>query len=442
MKRCVIHIGMHKTGTTSIQQSFCRMLNDPTWKYADLRHYNHSYALAKILRVDLLEADIAARWGLSRRAEALDALMANLKQDGENCLLSAEWLSVADQQQLTELRDLLLTQVSDIAVVAYVRRPKSYMESAFQERLKTDPLLFDFDGLYPNYRYYLEPFDRVFGKENVQFWKFDPAGFTDQCVVQDFCRRLDIAFPTQRIKRKNESISLAATALLYTYRKYLNALNADRRFSARENILLIKRIGQLKGGKLRFASDVIEPVLKAHQDDICWMEERLGQSLQETYDYDDEAIRSEDDLLNYPPESVMWLAEQLGDKRIGERASSLTPRELAEGLLALQIQLIDDYQKNVVNGVDADSENRVMELTELVRYAIKNTADAASLPEYQALALVTEVFEQINRKIAALPEGKLIVGGLGNFRCNQIRREQDGQHKTIKRVIFHAQQKK
>jgi hypothetical protein len=64
-----------------------------------------------------------------------------------------------------------------------------------------------------------EKFDDVLGRENVRLWKFDPPSFPNGCVVQDFCTRLGIALPRERVIRVNASISREAVQLLYTYRK-------------------------------------------------------------------------------------------------------------------------------------------------------------------------------------------------------------------------------
>ncbi|MDP2902987.1 MAG: hypothetical protein Q8N96_07730, partial [Methylovulum sp.] len=293
MKRCVIHIGMHKTGSTSIQVSFCNHLNNPEWRYAQLGHANHSYVLAKILRQDLPGGDAAIGLGPLSHNEILDKFINGLGQEGENYLLSGEWLSSAvGVSKLTELRDLLLLHVDKVTIVGYVRSPKSYMESSFQQHLKMDTLKLNFTALCPRYRHRLEPFDLAFGKENVMLWKFDPATFKNHCVVQDFCDRLSIAFPEKLIKRRNESLSREAIAFLYTYRKHINGKDGNKAFSVKENIKLVNYLAQLKGSKLRFASEVIKPVLDANQADIQWMEQRIGEPLIEPFEDSADAIRS------------------------------------------------------------------------------------------------------------------------------------------------------
>jgi len=443
MKRCVIHIGMHKTGSTSIQKSFCNQLNNSAWKYADMGHSNHSYLLAKILDNDLPGGDAAIGLGITSRDEIIERLLKDLDQEGENYLLSGEWMSSrVEVARLMALRDLLLRHVNSITVVGYVRPPKSYMESSFQERLKMATLKLDFEDLRPKYRPRLEHFDTVFGKENVMFWKFDPATFKNHCVVQDFCERLDIEFPEKKIKRRNESLSREATAFLYTYRTYAGRQDTGRIFSENDNVILVNHLAQLKGGKLRFASDMVRPVLDANRADIEWMEKRIGTSLEEPDADSEDVVRSEADLLRYKPEDLMWLAKQLGSGYVDNCHPQMSPEEVADWMQALHVKLLDDHAKAIANveaaNVKTNPGNETLGLKELVRRAKKTTPELETLSDTQAIALLSSAFKQINQKTEQINDGKLRIPGLGVFQVNPINHEKDGQKITLRRIIFRA----
>ena len=61
-------------------------------------------------------------------------------------------------------------------VVAYVKRPISFMQSAFQQRIKTNLRRLDVaSGLWPKYRDRLEKMDEIFGRENVDLHVFDSS---------------------------------------------------------------------------------------------------------------------------------------------------------------------------------------------------------------------------------------------------------------------------
>ena len=439
MKRCVIHIGMHKTGSTSIQVSFGNTLNNSEWKYAQLGHSNHSYILKQILQKNLPDAQ-----AIIGNNEFVERLIKDLNQDGENYLLSGEWMSSnIGLSRIIALRDLLLSKVKNVAIVGYVRSPKSYMESSFQERLKMNAVKLDFENLRPKYRNRLEFFDIAFGKENVMFWKFDPIAFKNKCVVQDFCSRLDIAFPENQIKRRNEGLSREAIAFLYTYRKYASEQGNNKKFSVKENVALVNHLTHLKGSKFRFATEVIKPVLAANQADIEWMEQRIGQSLQEPYEDSKEAIRSEEDLLRYDPKALMWLAEQLGLQSIENRYSQITPEDVAGWMLALHLKLVANNvemvpEANANKEIKTPSVNERMGLKALVRDAKQNAPELAAINDAQAITLLGEVFKQLNLNVKEINEGDLSVPNLGRFQVNEVRREKNGQRKAVKRLIFHS----
>ena len=118
-------------------------------------------------------------------------------------------------------------------------------------------------------------FDDVFGRANVHLWKFDPKSFVGKCVVQDFCSRLGIAFPKDRIVRVNESLSREAVALLFAYRKYGRALGSTA-MNGPENQRLVAQLRKIGGSKFRLSAEAVRPILDRNREDIEWMEKRLG----------------------------------------------------------------------------------------------------------------------------------------------------------------------
>jgi hypothetical protein len=427
MKRCIIHIGMHKTGSTSIQHSFYQHLNNPAWYYGDLIHSNHSYALATLLNAT------APGGALTTMRTDQQALLTKLRTDieehvGENYLLSAEWLSshAAGLTELTTLRKLLLEHVDSILVVGYVRTPKSFMESSFQERLKMQAVNVDFTNLCPHYRARLAIFDQVFGKENVLFWKFAPEHFINHCVVQDFCQRLGIEFPLAQIKRVNEGLSKDATALLFMYRSYCHEQITAQTFTVKENLQLIDCLTQLHGSKLKFASAAVESTLLSEHADIAWMEQRLGESLNEDLETDAEAIHHQDQLMHVERNTLQWLAEQI-DAQLDEH-TLMSAEEIAHWVLQLQLKLRTDNSTASTDQLNAK---------ELLRNAKKNVPELSSLSELQGLALIKHIFSQINTHTAAMEEGELKVAGLGRFKITQIQRERRGLMISVKRIQFY-----
>lgn len=342
MKRCIIHIGAHKTGSTSIQRSL-HGFGDGHFLYAGLDQPNHSLAMQSLFganpalhHIHLARGrDAAGVAAYTDRARA--ALEKSIAAAGDRALLiSGESISLMAAPSLLRLRDHFLSHCDELSIVGYVRPPGAFMSSSFQQRVKSGSANeVRAGGQYREYRKTFGALDEVFGRENVQLWKFDPQGFPDHCVVRDFCARLGIALPSARIVRVNESMSRQAVSLLYIYRK-MSPEYGFRSMRAPEAQKLGRLLAAAGEGKFRFSPDVIRPVLEQHREDIAWMEARLGQSLHEELgEHREGDIREGADLLKPDPSAVSRLLAALGDAApAGNRGDS--PGDVARLVHALR----------------------------------------------------------------------------------------------------------
>ncbi|MGZ8151558.1 MAG: hypothetical protein ACXW0Q_01220 [Methylovulum sp.] len=356
----------------------------------------------------------------ARKSDLIDTLSQELDSAGENLLISGEWLcsNAIELPKILELKDWLTRHVEKVLIVGYIREPKSYMESSFQERLKGGYFNLDFEKLYPKYRERVEKFDNTFGKENVKLWKFSPAKFKNGCVVQDFCTRLGIEFPAALIKRTNESLSLGAISFLYTYRKYGPGYGTGR-MVIKENKLLINRLSQLAGSKMHFSWESVDPVLTAHRSDIQWIESRMDEPLVEKTKRGANNIQSEHDLLKYRPEDLQWLAEQLGGDYLTRWHPRMSQQKVADWLHRLRIKLAseDDRLKMIALRV---SNTKELSLQELVDLTQKSSPKLDMLPDEKAVALIAETFRRIIDNLESMSEGSLEIDGLGKFSIQQV----------------------
>lgn len=344
--RIVVHFGLPKTGSTSIQESLFRYLNDPRFHYVSFSNPKTSLVIATGFKDDPARFGAHARRGTSSdelqrlRKQAVDSLEAELQAaGGRTAILSSEAISSFHMQEIRNLCSFITKHRPAATAVAYVRRPKEYMESVFQQRVKGGVQRFRAPSLLPNFRARFEHFDAVLGRQNVGLWLFDPASFPGHCVVQDFCSRLGITFRPEDAVRANEGLSLPALSLLFAYRKFGPGYGVGPTVPL-ENSLLVTKIRALPGPRLRLHSSVVAPVIKARRKGIEWMEERLGASLAEDLTlHDRDAIRSEDELLRFTPEALRWLAEELGDGYVRRWHPEMDPREVAEWMHLLRLKL-------------------------------------------------------------------------------------------------------
>ena len=343
MSACIIHYGMPKTGSSSIQTWLLRSLADPRFTNLDLGRRGSGNLIAAAFRTDPRQHHRNLKRGLTpaqvlQESASTRAVFAQqlVGIGGRTALLSAELLANFSHAEFAGLCDFIRPHAADLSAVGYVRSPRGFMESVFQQRVKSGTGSFKLEQNYPRYRERFEKFETVLGREHVAYWLFAPTAFAGGCVVQDFCSHLGIRFDSSTVQRVNDSLSLPAIRLLYAYRKYGPGFGAGAQ-ALHENGLLKARLRELEGPPLRFHEALAGPVLDARRADIEWMEERLQRRFTETPVASQDAVQGEEDLLRFCPGSIAWLGRQLG--RTVPDATKIEPHEVAALVHELRLRL-------------------------------------------------------------------------------------------------------
>ncbi|MGL4316273.1 MAG: hypothetical protein ACRCTL_06630 [Pseudomonas sp.] len=334
MSTCVLHIGMHKTGSTSIQASL-QHFQDQHFVYADLgRAPNHSHAIYDAFTLDGERGFFDVKPEQVQVDRYTELLLQAIAANGErNLLISGEKISVMHPAALQRLQNFLSPHFQQIKVVGYVRPPASYIASAFQQRLKNRNPSFAPLRLYRSYVETFQRFDDIFGRDNVELWKFDGATLYKSCAVSDFCRRTAIELPDSRITNKNESMSRQFVGLLYVYRKFAPDLAATLQLDEVER--LNNSLATVWSDKFYLSPRLTQAIHVHHAADIAWMESRLNDSLQEAgRSSDSQSIDDEADLLNTPAQTVQQLRALVGRKI--SRQYTNTPEHIAQLFHALR----------------------------------------------------------------------------------------------------------
>lgn len=452
MARCILHIGMHKTGSTSIQRSLSGFSDSQFLYYEDRKGGNQTRAMFSLLAMSdegkrgrgvrkprESEATRAGQEVLRRLDDSIPLL------EGRQLLMSAEGLWLLSADKLGELGRILAARFDAVSIGGYVRAPAPFISSFFQQRVKGGSRRsggVNVEREYPNYRRAFGKFDDVFGRENVHLWKFDPASFPGGCVVRDFNNQLGIDFPAQRIVRVNEALSRAAVGLLYTYWKLGKDLGCWP-MARLEKHQLIRQLMGLGNTKFRFSPDVIKPVLEKNRADIEWMEARLGQSLDENLgEHQPGDVRGEADLLEPDPSAVRALLALLGGAAPrGVRGE--TPEEVASLVHAVREKHGSDLgggaKKRPAAPPLATDEASWMDIEELITQIRKaNPKRLDGIDDNAATELVRHVFRHINDALAGMDEGVVRYAGLGRFRLRKVKKEIEGRKINRTQIIFRA----
>ena len=431
---CIIHIGMHKTGSTSIQESLAGFRDDQFF-YAQLGGGgNHSLPIFSLFspRAELHHLHRTA----NRRGDALARYISDIWSEldrsitrarGRTLVISGEDISALKEPALAELRDRFLERFKSLTIVGYVRPPAGFMASNFQQRVKSGSI--DFlkpRRMYKKYEDLFGKFDRVFGRDNVLLKKFDRKKFPDGCVVQDFCQWIGMSFPKQRIVRHNESLSRQAVAALFTYRKLGGRLGPHPIGGPAGTVL-----GALIGGneKFRFSPEAVKPVLEANRNDIEWIEARIGEPLQEEFDEEQPGdVRHEADLLEPDPDLIERLSTLLRERGqqppIARNAQDVASLVHALRQIYFPANILAHSSTAPSQNSDAGkpatttSHSGRYELSDLVAELRQADPDLARAVSSEAMqGLLRAIFLALQELLDETAGQPIIIAGLGEFRA-------------------------
>jgi hypothetical protein len=355
-KKCILHFGMPKTGTTSIQGFLRHQLTDPAFLYP---HFNedwckwdscHNRVLSCAFRSDperfhtnakenLTPADLAHR-GVVTRDRLRELVQVS---EANTLLLSAEDLSWFSRGDVCKFIKFLHSLNLETSSIAYVRAFKRDQESRFQQSIR-EPGAKHLSkprppGFFPScYQLCISAFDEFLGPSNVVLFSFDRDSFESGCVVRSFCKNIGIKIETAPEMTSNDSLSAEALNLLYAYRLcgpgYGSGIEAMH-----SNWRLVEKFSELKGPRLFFHSSMLTIAEEKWRADLNWSSNRTGfDLLGDLYEDDDKpCVRSTEDMLRFSPTSLEWLAREADIKK--NKLSSGDPQEVAKAVHALRLKL-------------------------------------------------------------------------------------------------------
>lgn len=303
-----IHIGLEKTGTTSLQEFFYTN-RDPLLRYHNLYYAqapgvrNHMklpiYAYSKNIKDLLLQRQISSARELDEfRKSFEDDLYQELKpqvDNGNNILLSNEHLSSRynDENDIRKLISLFDKLEVQIKVILYLRRHDLFLTSSYSTAVKGGSThefnIEKYKRSRYNYKGILDDWSNVVGIDNIIVRRFDKGNWNGENLYRDFCFHLGIVdFHQLSIIEKEENKSLSAQSLefLSLFNKHLPLFDDNGRNELRGDIVRILE-DHTSDNKLTVSHSDIE-IIKAYfakQND-----EILAKYFRE----------EEGDLFNYP----------------------------------------------------------------------------------------------------------------------------------------------
>lgn len=355
LRPAIVHVGMHKTGTSAIQSALAAATDLGRYAYPDLGDLNHSLPLHQMyadapaahpqLRRQGVGEEDARRTGAALRASLAQQLQ-RLPSDVVP-IFSAEYLSICTDDVLRNFQAALVERGYEWSVKAYVRSPAAFISSQFQQRLTAGAGDFDVERCYPRYRARLERFEVGFGRACIEYWPYDMPPRTEPDVVVDFAQRVGCRLaPPVRARPRNAALSLEAVGLLYAYRRH--AAQAGQKAFAEDN-LFGRALAGVRGSRFALAPALVDPVLHRQQRDINWMSERMGWDLRSVQSDAAVSVASEQELLDIGHRTAASLADELQIPRAARSDADLT-LAVATALGERERQRLDRQKDSAATG--------------------------------------------------------------------------------------------
>lgn len=331
-RRALLHLGMHKTGSTSIQQTFAGYADERT-EYLDLGKANQSAFLSRCFDPQA-KARLFASPDPERRAFGREQARARLRMALEgttrSVILSGEDLwKLPTRAACEDCVAFLRASVPQVDALAYVRAPESYARTMFQQTLRTRPLRLGEADLVPPYRSRAENWIAALGA-SPEFVLFHRDAFHGGDLILDFAHRagIDAARAPRPARVANVSLSAEATALLYLLRHADGPTPEEagpRRMAENRLLLLLYDFGSTS---FALAPDVVARSLERRAADIAWMEARLGRSFPAERAATGAVFAADADLLDLAAAQGPALREFLHARWLVRRSAGTDPLTL------------------------------------------------------------------------------------------------------------------
>lgn len=283
MRHLFLHVGMHKTGSTSIQTTF--FLNRQLLAAAGIRYLEASRSHAALIETGFGAGIPGAAVLPDHAREARERIAAFLRNAPEGAfLLSAEDMSRMEAEEIEGLIAFLRPLVGRISVVCFVRPPRGYITSRLQQAIRSGAPLARLRTIAPpNYRRQIEKFIAAAGRENLLLTLYDRAVMPRGCAIATMlaiCGAPTELYDRLDIRHVNASLSEAGAALLLAMleaglpTKQSARTLADR--LCRHQALQLAEA--LPGPRFRVPEPMLQALLArpAVQADIAWIEAEMG----------------------------------------------------------------------------------------------------------------------------------------------------------------------
>ena len=216
MREVIIHIGLHKTGSTSIQKNL-HGYQDVSTRYACFKEANHSLPMFTIFSKNPSSHHLYKDWGITEEqvAEKKKIYKVQLEYDLNDAslkrlIISGESISQLDADEKKEMLNFFKLRNWNCKILCFVRNHMDWGASAANTINKAGRIP---KNLTINIKTILLPFISNLELQNIYVFNFSNLVKKNINVVDFVAKFLNIKIKSNEIA--NESISLEASAIIY-----------------------------------------------------------------------------------------------------------------------------------------------------------------------------------------------------------------------------------
>lgn len=261
VKRLLLHLGMAKTGTTSLQETLGRnrkKLKSLGVIYPSVKPYNHSFKFQVLFKdspqdsfhYKQLAPDSDEQW-----QKELDLLRRQWVDtftsfDEGVCVISAENLPGMKEKEIERLLNFVQPHFDRISAIVYVREPRESLRSHWEQDVKESLGELSGEALLQRAKSrlsygFLDRWSAVLGRDKMTVRPFDADKFHGGSLLADFFHYGDLGdYPELNIQERqsNQSLGPEGASFLQAFnRRYPQfvdgKLNPDRGLAGRMHLL-------------------------------------------------------------------------------------------------------------------------------------------------------------------------------------------------------------
>jgi hypothetical protein len=405
MKRLYLHVGYPKTATTSIQktlQTNAHLLKEMDYLYP--RKSDNRVLSPYFLGDKMAKSHLLIKSGVSKERihKDMNEIITEIhRSNSKNIILSAEKMVGFSEETLLTLKNFIETtlHIQKIIVLVSVREVVARTTSSIQQKAKGG---YNYKIKYQNiFNTKLNNFINIFGKENLNVYKFEDACKHHLGPVGYFLTQIGLSekqIDRFTIEHANEGVSDKAVDLLQFINQHIPLIQNGRLAKERvhrDTTVLYK----IRGNKFILPQDIQQQLFESSQEDREWLYDNFAISYETfkpkepfTIIYDEDYYN--DIIMVYP--NLSPILQKVVYKYIEDK-KELVDDSVSQDTLEKLMIWIDQFDKEKPN-------SSTMKLVKL----FENNTVPKDVHIYREIALMAEDEEQIEMALYFMKKAKAL----------------------------------